>query len=132
MTLEHVDPFSIPTSITTTPLMTVVPQVSQAPGPLDKGPKTVSSHQPDAEPEMKVQMDVDTFNDPLNGQDDTHSTQSMTSLKEQVAPILQNPQQCLSLLDLCLEKQGVVTTLPPEVQSRLARSLQDQSLALKV
>jgi hypothetical protein len=72
-------------------------------------------------------MDVDTFNDPLNGQDNTHSTQSMTSLKEQVTPIFQNPQQCLALLEIYLEKQGVVTTLPPEVQSRLARILKAQS-----
>ena len=45
--LVHVDPFSILASFNATPLMNIVPQVSQSPGPLDKGLKIVSSHQPD-------------------------------------------------------------------------------------
>jgi hypothetical protein len=68
--------------------MTIVPQFSQALGSLEKGLKTIFSHQPDTEPETQVQMEVETFNDPLNGQDNTHYAQSMNSLKEQVSPIL--------------------------------------------
>jgi hypothetical protein len=51
----------------------------------------------------------------------------MNSIKEQVAPLLQDPQQCCTILELCMECTGVVGMLPPNFQERLTHSFQTTS-----
>jgi hypothetical protein len=54
--------------------------------------------------------------DPMDDQDDAQFSHSMTLVKEKIAPILQDPQQCHEILEECTD---VVTKLPLQIQDHL-------------
>jgi hypothetical protein len=63
-----------------------------------------------------MKMDKDPPNTHMDTQEDTHLAHSTSSIKEQIESMLQDPQQCRTILELCLECTDVIVTLPPMVQ----------------
>jgi len=47
----------------------------------------------------------------------------MNFVKDHVSPLLQDPQQCCVVLELCLECIDVINVILQEVQDRVSHSL---------
>lgn len=74
---------------------------------------------------MQVQMEQDHPKDQLYTHNDTQSSHTMSSVKEQLVPVLQDPQHCHAIRELCLEQKYRVAMLPQEVQDHLMCSFRD-------
>jgi hypothetical protein len=109
--IEYTDP-STATIKTINPLPSSTPQVPQSQVPLKMQPEIAIHSEPKIGSETHILMDQDPPWDQLDTQDNTHSTQSTRSIKEQIVPMLQDPCQCQDILEMYMDQIEVVATLP--------------------
>jgi hypothetical protein len=86
-------------------------------------------------PEMKKSIEVVSFSlhdppqDLMGIHEETNSSHSTSSIHEYVDPLIQDLEQCCTILQLFLEHIEVVSLLPHDFQERLVHSFQATSLS---